>query len=236
MVLAAGYGKRMMPLTATTPKPLLHVAGRSMLDHALDRLCEAGVKRAVVNISYLGVQITQHLSNRTDIEVIFSREETPLETGGGVKQALPHLGNDPFYVINADLPWLDDGPVPALKKLCQSWAPNIMDMLLLVMSKRQAHGFGEHGDFDLLPNQQLHRHHHPAPYSHVYIGVMIAKPELYRTMEQTAFSNNVLFDRTEAASRLYGVVHEGTCYHVGTPEDLARANELLASGAGWKKP
>lgn len=234
MVLAAGYGKRMQPLTLTTPKPLLQIGGKAMLDHALDRLHEAGIRRAVVNAGYLGEQIAQHLAGRSDPAIIISREATPLETGGGVKHALPHLGHDPIFILNADLPW-QDGAAPALDKLRRNWDKARMDMLLLTMPKNRTHGFGGNGDFDLLPDGRLQRRHHAPPYEHVFIGAMIARPELWRAVEQTVFSNNILFDRAEAAGRLYGCVHDGTCYHAGTPEDLARANALLASGRGGGK-
>ena len=235
MVLAAGYGKRMQPLTHTTPKPLLQVGGKPMLDHALDRLHEAGVTHAVVNAGYLGDQIAAHVATRRTPTIILSPETTPLETGGGVKQALPWLGNDPIYVLNSDLPW-QDGPTPALLKLRQTWDAGRMDVLLLLLPREYAHGFGPAGDFDLLSDGHIGRHGKQPPYSHVFIGAFIVKPQLYRAIAATTFSNNIIFDQAEAANRLFGCVHDGTCYHVGTPEDLARANVLLASGQGWDTP
>ncbi|MEJ0062241.1 MAG: phosphotransferase [Alphaproteobacteria bacterium] len=236
IVLAAGYGRRMMPLTATTPKPLLTVGGKAMLDHAIDRLRQAGVERIVVNAGYLGEQIAEHLARR-DPDIIVSREAEPLETGGGVKHALPYLGSDPVYVVNADLPW-QDSALPALENLRLYWDAAKQDILLLVMQKERALGFGGpglevRGDFDVMPDGQLRRHHHEPPYSHVFIGAQIVKPQLYQAVEAEIFSNNILFDRAEASGRLHGCVHDGGCYHVGTPEDLRRANELLSSGQGW---
>jgi N-acetyl-alpha-D-muramate 1-phosphate uridylyltransferase len=232
MVLAAGYGKRMLPLTLSTPKPLLQVGGKTMLDHALDRLREAGVSRAVVNAGYRGDQIAAHVASRENPAITLSRESTPLETGGGIKQALPWLGDDPIYVLNADLPW-QDGTTPALQQLRAAWDASRMDALLLLLPLAHAHGFGDRGDFNLYPDGRVQRHDTQPPYSHVFIGAFIVKPQLYHAIDAVNFSNNVIFDRAEAANRLYGCVHGGTCYHVGTPADLARANALLASGAGW---
>ncbi|MGB4101477.1 MAG: nucleotidyltransferase family protein [Alphaproteobacteria bacterium] len=235
MILAAGYGKRMQPLTLATPKPLLHVGGKAMLDHVLDRLREVGVMRAVVNAGYLGDQIVAHVASCRDPAIIISREMPPLETGGGVKLALPLLGDDPIYVLNADLPW-QDATIPALQRMRAAWDSARMDVLLLLMPAERTNGFSPKGDFDLSPDGHAQRHHHPPPYSHVFIGVFIVKPQLYRAMTAETFSNNVIFDQAEAANRLFACVHDGTCYHVGTPEDLAQANALLMSGRGWNKP
>lgn len=231
MVLAAGYGKRMLPLTAQTPKPLLRVGGVTMLDHVLNKLKDDGIETIVVNAGYLGDQIEAHCRQRNDLSIIVSREPVPLETGGGVKQALPLLGQDPIFVINADLPWQENG-VPALQRLREQWQPQRMDMLLLVAPLKQAQGFGGKGDYALLPDGQLRRLEE-ADLTHVFIGARIVKPELYMAVQETIFSNLMLFDQAEKAGRLYGCVHDGTCYHVGTPEDLTRANQLLASGQGW---
>ena len=231
MVLAAGYGRRMLPLTLTVPKPLLTVGGRTMLDQALDRLSEAGVRRVVVNCSHLGEQVAALCAARRDMAISLSPEGTPLETGGGVKHALPLLADAPFFVVNADLPWRDKG-APALARLAAQWRPAMMDMLLLVMPLVRAKGFTR-GDFALLPDGRLRRAGGGA-LDHVFIGVTVAKPELYRGVTAAAFSNNLLFDQAEAAGRLYGCVHAGSCFHVGTPEDLALANRLLEEGRGWE--
>lgn len=234
MVLAAGYGKRMLPLTATLPKPLLMVGGRTMLDQVLDRLREDGIRQVVVNAGYLGAQIAAHCAQRRDVPIIVSPEPEPLETGGGVKQALPLLGTDAIFVINADLPWQEAG-TPALQRLRAAWQPAHMDLLLLVMPLAKAQGFGTAGDFALLPDGRLARAG-SADKSLVFIGAMIVKPELYAAVPEMVFSNNKLFDQAEAAGRLYGCLHQGTCYHVGTPPDWERANALLQSGRGWALP
>ncbi len=232
MVLAAGYGKRMRPLTVTVPKPLLTVGGRTMLDCVFDKLKAVGVANIVVNAGYLGAQIIAHCQQRIDLPGLqISYEAEPLETGGGVKKALPLLGRNPFFVINADLPWTD-GATPALARLRATCNPDAMDMLLLTMPLEQANGF-EKGDFLLQEDGRLRRHV-VAEKPDVFIGAMIAKPALFAGIAADSFSNNLLFDAAEAACRLYGLQHDGTCYHVGTPADLKRANQLLTDNRGWQ--
>lgn len=230
MVLAAGFGKRMRPLTAKTPKPLLTVGGQTMLDQLLDRLKADGIANIVVNASYLGDQIAAHCAARTDLPITVSHEAEPLETGGGVKQALPLLGPEPFFVLNADLPWRENG-TPALQRLRAAWRPDVMDILLLTLPLAEANGFTK-GDFARGADGRLRRHG-VAVLPEVYIGAMIVKPQLYAPIAETSFSNNLLFDAAEAAGRLFGLRHNGSCYHVGTPGDLARANQLLTDGRGW---
>lgn len=233
MVLAAGYGTRMRPLTLTTPKPLLEVGGRTMLDQVLDRLAEAGVRRVIVNAAYLGDQIARHVTKRTDLDIVVSREDEPLETGGGIKNALPLLGDAPVFVINADLPW-QDGAEPALFRLAKAWDPEKMDVLLLAMPREKVQGFSQsQGDYKLAPDGRLRRLGLSKPLPHVFISARITKPELYKTVEERVFSDLRIFDHVEARDRLFGLVHTGTCFHVGTPEDLAEANRLLQNGKGW---
>lgn len=232
MVLAAGFGLRMRPLTLHKPKPLFEVGGRTMLDQALDKLKAAGVQRAVVNTHYLAEQIEAHLSLRTDMEIIISYEPELLDTGGGIKNALSWFGGKSFYALNADLPW-QDGETPSLQRLAEAWDPTKMDACLLLMPTTKARGFGPQGDFMLEPKGHVWRREAPVPRSHVLLSAQILKPQLFDEVSEKVFSNNVIWDQVEANNKLFGVVHEGTCYHVGTPEDLATANRLLASGAGW---
>ncbi|MFY9288887.1 MAG: nucleotidyltransferase family protein [Alphaproteobacteria bacterium] len=231
MVLAAGQGLRMRPLTLQTPKPLLKVGGKTMLDHALDKLVAVGIKRAVVNTFYLAEQIETHLKNRKDIEIIISRETELLDTGGGIKKALSHFESKPFFALNADLPWMDQKE-PSLGRMQHFWDPVKMDMLLLVMAREAAKGFGGKGDFALI-NGQLRRADILPPLPYVFISAQILKPELFSHISDNIFSNNILFNRAETAGKLYGLEHTGSCYHVGTPQDLEKANALLASGQGW---
>lgn len=213
MVFAAGLGTRMRPLTLHTPKPLLPVGGRSLLDRALDHLHKAGVKRVVVNTHYLAEQVATHLAKRTDLNITLVHEETLLETGGGVKNALPHLGEDPIYVINSDIVW-DDGAEPALERLAKAWKPDY-DLLLLLVKTEGAYGYDGAGDFDLAPSGQLLRPEPPRPY--VFGGVQILKPQLTASVAEPIFSLNRFYFGNP---RAFGLVHDSGWYHIGTPEAL----------------
>lgn len=232
MVLAAGLGKRMRPLTLTKPKPLQEVGGRTMLDHALDKCVAAGIKRVVVNTYYLAEQIEAHLAKRTDLEIVTSRETTLLDTGGGIKKVLPYFDNKPFFCLNADLPWME-GSVPSLKRMMEVWNPEIMEALLLLMPTHKARGFADHGDFWMEKNGRVWRMDSPRPRPYVWISAQILTPNLFKNIDKDSFSNNEIWDNVERHQELYGLEHDGTCYHVGTPEDLTQANDLLASGQGW---
>ncbi|MEI8394448.1 MAG: nucleotidyltransferase family protein [Rhodospirillaceae bacterium] len=227
MVLAAGFGLRMRPLTLTRPKPLLTVAGRSMLDHALDRLVEAGVETAVVNSHYLGEQIGAHLAGRTTPRLILSPEAEVLETGGGIRLALPHFGAEPFYSVNADILWLD-GTVPALRRLAESFEPGRMDALLLLMPVDRAQGYDGPGDFSLEADGRVVRRREGETAPHVFAGVHITSPALFADTPEGPFSTNLVWNRALARGRLYGLVHDGDWFHVGTPEALEKTEALLA--------
>ncbi len=232
-VLAAGLGMRMRPLTLDTPKPLLKVGGQTMLDQVLDRLVDVGVKRAVVNAHYKAEQIETHIKARQKPELILSKEDVLLDTGGGIKNALPHLGHDPIFAINSDLPW-QDGAVPALKRLADTFNPQTMDALLLLMPLERARGFtGAKGDFFMAPNGQLSRKDTSPPRPYVFISAQIIKPDLFAAVPETIFSTNIIWDAAEKNGRLFGLVHDGACFHVGTPEDLNEANRRLDDGTGW---
>lgn len=233
MVLAAGFGTRMRPLTLQKPKPLFEVGGRTMLDQTLDKLLAAGIKRAVVNCHYLADHIKTHLSQRKDMEIIISHETEILDTGGGIKNILHEFGNKPFFALNADIPWQDNGEA-ALLRLKRFWNPDKMDAALLLLPRQKALGFNGKGDFNLQETGQLSRKGAPFPRSHVWISAQILKPALFQNQTATTFSNNLIWDEAETAGRLYGLEHQGTCYHVGTPEDLAKANALLQNPQGWQ--
>lgn len=232
MVLAAGLGTRMRPLTLTKPKPLQRVGGKTMLDHALDKLVGIGIKRAVVNTFYLPEQIEEHLAQRRDLDIVISREEELLDTGGGIKNALHYFDDQPFMALNADLPWMD-GAIPSLQRMAASWKPEQMDALLLLMRTEKARGFSTKGDFALQTDGRVHRADRRPPFPYVLISAQILKPELFKNVHEKIFSNNLIWNKAEAAGRLYGLEHDGTCYHVGTAEDLQIANDLIASGHGW---
>lgn len=233
MILAAGLGTRLRPLTYAKPKPLFEIGGRTMLDRALDKLEEAGLKRAVVNAHYLGEQIEKHLAARKGgIETILSFEKEILDTGGGVKNALSSFGDKPFFVLNADLPWTE-GAVPALLKMAQAWDSAKMDVLMLVQETGKARGFHGSGDFMMNPDGALWRKEAPQEKPFVWLSAMLVDPALYDAVPDRIFSNNKIFDSAEKRGRLFGVVHDGTCFQIGTPEDLKTANILLQTGVGW---
>lgn len=230
MVLAAGLGLRMRPLTDNLPKPLIPVAGRCMLDRVLDHLTVAGVSRRVVNTHYLGAMVADHLEARRQDEgaaatIVISHEPELLDTGGGVVKALPLLGAAPFFVINGDILWRD-GAEPALRRLGAAWADDRMDALLLVHPRDSAIGYDGPGDFDLASDGRLTRRTQAtAPF--VFTGVQILSPRLLDGAPAGAFSLNKLYDRASAARRLHGIVHSGHWFHIGTPEGLRLAEERL---------
>lgn len=227
MVLAAGFGTRLRPLTDHTPKPLITVAGRSLLDRCLDRLVEAGVSHAVVNIHWLGAQIREHLLRRRDIAITISDEsDMLLETGGGIAHALPLLGDAPFFAVNADLIWRDDNG-NALQRLAQAFDAQTMDGLLLLQPRDRATGHTGPGDFDLDDSGRLIRRGDRPAAAYVYTGVQILQPRLFEAAPPRAFSLNLLYDRAIAAGRLHGLVHHGDWMDVGSHDGLATAEALL---------
>ncbi|GJD80261.1 nucleotidyltransferase family protein [Methylobacterium gregans] len=231
-VLAAGLGKRMRPVTATTPKPLVEVAGKALIDHALDRAAEAGIDTAVVNVHYLADLVEGHVAQRTDgLKILVSDErETLLETGGGVKKALDLVGAAPFVVMNSDSFWLE-GPTPNLARLIERWQPEAMDLLLLVAPTATSLGYEGAGDFVMAPDGRLERRGERAVAPFIYAGVAIVKPELFADTPDGAFSLNLLFDRAIARERLYGLRLDGQWLHVGTPEAIQAAEERVKASA-----
>lgn len=232
MVMAAGLGKRMRPLTATRPKPLVSVAGKPLIDHVFDRLREAGVRRAVVNVHYLADALTAHLHNRVDgIEVVISDERARLmETGGGLVQARALLGDAPVFVINSDNLWVD-GPVDALKLLAARWDAAAMDALLLMVPLARAHNHRGAGDFHLGADGRITRRRRPgtvAPFC--YTGVQILHPRIIADAPDGPFSTNLFWDRAITAGRAFGQVHQGLWFDVGTPAAIPRTEALLADG------
>jgi N-acetyl-alpha-D-muramate 1-phosphate uridylyltransferase len=229
MVLAAGFGTRMRPLTDRIPKPLVTLAGRTLLDHVLDRIAEAGIERAVVNVHHFAGQIEAHLMTRTSPKITISDEsEAILETGGGVKKALPQFGGRPFLVHNSDSVWLESHA--NLRSLLSAWAPGQMSALLLLARRDSSIGYEARGDFHLDGLARLKRKvaGEEAPY--IYAGVAILKPQLFEGIAERAFSLNAIFDRAISENGLYGAVLEGTWMHVGTPEALIEAESHLNEG------
>ena len=231
MVLAAGLGKRMRPLTATRPKPLVEVAGRTMLDRALDRIRAAGVARAVVNVHYLADRVEAHLAardQRIDVRLSDERGEL-LETGGGVAKALPLIGADPFYVVNSDNLWID-GPVDTLKLLAQRWDGAQMDALLLLVPLARAQGYDGSGDFHMDPGGKLKRRNAMRVAPFVFSGLQMLSKRLLDGAPDGPFSLNWAYDKALADGRLYGLVHQGLWFHVGTPQAVTATEALLANG------
>jgi N-acetyl-alpha-D-muramate 1-phosphate uridylyltransferase len=230
MVLAAGLGLRMRPLTENTAKPLLPLDGRSLLDHALDRLQAAGVREAVVNAHWHVDKVAAAVSGRLAPRVHLQREDELLETGGGVARALPRLGTDPFAVVNGDSMWLD-GPVPALARLAAALDPATMDGVLLLVRSAQVEGEVGSGDFLLDPLGRLRRpkEREVAPY--IFAGVQVLSHALFADAPRSgAFSLNRLYDRAIAAGRLHALVHDGVWFHLSTPPDLERAEAAMQAG------
>ncbi len=226
MVLAAGLGERMRPLTANTPKPLIEVCGRPMIDTVLDRLAAAGVAEAVVNLHYLGEQIEAHLKDRARPRVVFSREADRLETGGGVRHALPLLGAEAFFVINGDVCWLDSC-TPALRRLAAAWDDARMDALLLMHPTAFAVGYEGRGDFILGPDGRLRRRGEREVAPFVFAGLQILHPRLFDDTPEGAFSLNRVYDIAAERERLWGLRHDGEWFHIGTPEHLREVEDAL---------
>ncbi len=228
MVLAAGFGTRMRPLTLTTPKPLIKVAGKSLLDYGFDRLREAQVETAVVNGHHLADQIEAWTRTITSPQTIFSDErDAILDTGGGIARALPLLGADPFFVLNADCFWLD-GATPGLERLRQAWHDSAMDCLLLLCDPARTTGYDGKGDFVIAEDGRILRYRQADdPVLPVYIGGYLVHPRLFKDAPAGAFSMHALWRRAMAEGRLFGLAHDGHWLHVGTVDAIADAEEFL---------
>jgi MurNAc alpha-1-phosphate uridylyltransferase len=227
MILSAGLGLRMRPLTDTTPKPLIKVNGRPIIDYAFDRLRAARCERAVVNVHHFPDQMEAWARAQTVPEIIISDERALLlDTGGGIIKALPLLGDDPFFVLNSDSFWLD-GSVPAIERLRKSWLDSRMDCLLLLSRLDRTTGYCGKGDFVLDGQGRLARRGAKDDNALVYIGCYLVHPRLFRGAPQGKFSMNLLWDKSIGEGRLYGIIHDGHWLHVGTPEAIPVAESAL---------
>jgi len=229
MVMAAGLGKRMRPLTATRPKPLIEVGGKALIDHVFDRLRAAGVKRAVVNVHYLADAVEAHLKRRVkDIDILISDERGRLmETGGGIVQARELIGDKPFLVVNSDNLWLD-GPTDAIRALAAAWDDARMDALLLLVPLARANNHGGQGDFHLDAQGRITGRRKPgrmAPF--VYTGVQILSPRVIADWPEGPFSTMLFWERAIEAERAFGLVHEGVWFDVGTPGAIKTTEAAL---------
>ncbi len=231
MVMAAGKGTRMRPLTATRPKPLVKVAGTTLIDHVLDHLRAAGVKRIVANVHYYADALEAHLARRArDLDVVISDErDALLETGGGLVKAKALLGDAPFLCVNTDNIWVN-GPVDAIRQLASHWDDARMDALLLLVPLARAEVHNGRGDFHLSPGGVISRRRPGRVAPFVWTGIQILSPRLLVDPPGPAFSTNVFWDRAIAAGRCYGVTHQGRWFDVGTPAAIPVVEAALADG------
>ena len=228
MIMAAGLGKRMRPLTATRPKPLIEVGGKALLDHVLEKLRIAGVRKIVVNVHYLAASLEAHLTSRDHgLEVVISDErELLMETGGGLVKAEPLIDCDPFLALNSDNLWID-GPADTLKLLASQWDSDRMDALLLLVPQARALNHKGMGDFHMERSGRLRRRErsHVAPF--VFTGIQMASKRLLRDAPDGPFSTNLLWDRAIEEGRCFGAVHQGLWFDVGTPQSIQLTEAAL---------
>lgn len=231
MVLAAGMGKRMRPLTDEKPKPLVMVAGKTLIDHVLDWLHASGVTDAVVNTHYKADMLQAHLAQRENPRIHISHEEVLLETGGGIKKALPLMRGKPFISINSDAICID-GPTPALERMRHAWDESAMDALLLVQPVVSAIGYEGQGDFFVEDDGRIRRREEGAAAPYVYTGVQILHPRMFAGSPDGAFSLNVLYNRAmqqgNRPAQIRALVHDGSWLHVGDPDGVRKAETFLA--------
>jgi MurNAc alpha-1-phosphate uridylyltransferase len=231
MILAAGLGERMRPLTDKKPKPLIDVAGKPLIGHVLDKLQDAGVAEAVINVHYLADLIEERLGSRKQPRVIFSDERRQLlNTGGGIVKALPRLGAGPFYLVNSDSIWID-GVRQNLLRLAENFDPARMDALLLLAPSATSIGYSGRGDFAMTPDGRLRARAEREVVPFVYAGVAILSPALFKNAPEGAFSLTKLFDRASEAELLYGLRLDGVWMHVGTPDAIALAEDAILESA-----
>lgn len=226
MILAAGLGTRMRPLTDKRPKPLIEVKGRSLIDRSMDRIREAGIEQVVVNKHYLADQIDAWAAKQSDPPVVVSDERAELlDTGGGVANVLALLGNEPFFVFNSDSFWVD-GPVPALERMRAAWRGGQMDCMLLLSDPARSVGFDSSSDFSIDADGRLERFSGESG-GYIYCGCYLVSPQLFADAPGGAFSMNDLWNKALERGRLFGLVHDGLWLHVGTPEAIKDAEDAL---------
>ena len=225
MLLAAGYGTRLKPLTDHTPKPLVPVAGRPMIEYALDKLRDYGIEEIVINVSHLKAQLVDYFAAEKKLRITISEEAEPLETGGGLKKAAPFLGDEPVFAINSDILWTDEGET-ALHQLAQTWDDAKMDFLLLAQSKARAVGHDKGEDHLFIkPENTLNWHAADAPY--IISGIGIFHPRVLREVPDGKFSVKVLWLRALAQNRLFCLPHHGSWFQTGTLADIQKTEEEL---------
>lgn len=227
MIMAAGFGTRMRPLTEHLPKPLVRVAGKPLIDYSLDFLANSGVEKVIINSHYLAEMLEEHLAKRTNApQIIISRENEVLETGGGVLNALPLLGDEPFFVVNSDVICID-GKAPTLKSLWQHWNDQTMDALLLLQEVKNAVGYYGFGDFSLNDDGILQRRGEGEIAPLVFTGIQILHPRLFAGAKSGKFSTNVLYNKN--LSRVGAMVHDGNWLHIGDMQGIKQAESFLTN-------
>ncbi len=231
MVMAAGLGTRMRPLSATRPKPLVPIGKTTFIDHVLDHLRTAGVEKIVVNAHYMADMLEAHLaSHARDLDVMVSDERAELlDTGGGLVRALPLIDVDPFLCVNTDNIWVD-GPFNSLKLLAHGWDADRMDLLMLLVPLARAHQHAGRGDFHLDPNGRLSRRRRGRVAPYVWTGIQMIAKRLIADPPGEVFSTNVFWDRAITSGRAFGMVHQGLWFDVGTPPAIAATEAMLADG------
>ncbi len=226
MILAAGEGRRMRPLTNHIPKPMVEIGGKAMIDHALDHLEQAGVQNVTVNLHYKAEILKKHLAQRESPPLTLLHEPELLNTGGGIKNALPSLGPDPFYVVSGDSLWSDDPGQTALERMAATWNPVKMDLLLLLQPVDTMTLTTGVGDYNINPDGSLTRTpDHSGAY--MWTSIRLCKPKLFNNTPDDPFSFLNLMDRAESQGTLYGLVHNGNWHHISTPEDVQAVNVHL---------
>jgi MurNAc alpha-1-phosphate uridylyltransferase len=230
MILAAGYGTRLKPLTNRMPKPLIPVAGKPMIEYALDKLRAYGIEEVIINVSHLKDQLTAYLSAFNDLTIKISEEAEPLETGGGLKKALPLLGSDPVFTINSDIIWLDDRE-SALERLARQWEDAKMDVLLLTQSKAKAIGHDKGEDHLFIkPGNTIEWNEQEAPY--IIAGIGIVHPRILLNAPDGKFSVKILWHQALKQNRLACLPHRGQWFQTGSIEDIQTAENHLVKHGG----
>ncbi|PZQ48637.1 MAG: nucleotidyltransferase family protein [Micavibrio aeruginosavorus] len=218
-ILAAGKGTRLRPYTDAMPKPMVAIAGRSIIRRTIEKLSDVGVKEIVINLHHLGDVLKQHLQDISQPRLILSEEQDLLETGGGIKHALHHFGNDPFYIINGDALWEEGTGAPILERLANAWDGTAMDILQMVQPKDKMALTGFVGDYDMDNKGRLTRSKEKQG-AYMFGGIRIAHPRIFKDSPDGAFSFLQLMDKAQEEKKLFGIAHNGEWYHISTPEDL----------------
>ncbi len=222
-ILAAGMGTRMRPLTDTIPKPMVEVAGHSLIERTLNHLAGAGITDVTINLHYLGEKLEEHLEGHDDVRIRLSHEEELLDTGGGIAKELTHFSDESFFVISGDSLWSDGPENSALQRLSDAWDPSKMDILLLLQPTESMKLTKGIGDYHLEPDGRAVRSH-TQDGAYMFTSIRINKPEIFDGCPNGAFSYLKLMDQAQKRGRLFGLVHDGDWHHISTPEDLDSVN------------